>query len=74
MDAELTPAEERAIKALEKLAKTWPKSLWLYSASGSLNVMKKCNGQRVMLSGDGRIGPDWQVETILGIENDGGDW
>lgn len=35
----LSSAEEEAIKALEKLAKKWPKTLMLFSWSGSLVVL-----------------------------------
>lgn len=69
----ITPDEARAIKSLQRLAKTWPKSLWLFSASGALNVMKKgADGQRVILRNYG-VDPDYSLATIK-IENDGGDW
>ena len=41
MKLELTQEEKRAIKALERLEEIWPDSLWLYSAGGTLWVMKK---------------------------------
>lgn len=68
----LTQDEKRAIKALERLARGWPASLWLFSGSGSLCVMLKRDGQRVMTANDG-VDPDHCVATIK-IENDGGDW
>ena len=68
-----TPEEKRAIAALKRLAKTWPASLWLFSASGTLNVMQKGDdGDRVRLSCGG-ADPDANLATI-NIENDGGDW
>lgn len=71
--ATLTEDEARAIKALQKLAKTWPDSLWLFSGSGSLCVMKKDgNGDRAM-GGAGGYDPNAEVATV-NIENDGGDW
>lgn len=69
---DLTPEEKRAIAALKRLEKTWPKSLWLFSASGTLCVMKKDEQGDRIRSGDG-IDQAGQVATIK-IENDGGDW
>lgn len=68
----ITPEEKRAIAALQKLAKTWPKSLWLFSASGSLCVMQNDeNGER-RLRGDGV--DDDAIVALINIPNDGGDW
>ena len=48
-------------------------SLWLFSASGSLHVMRTGpDGQRIHTSDDG-VDQDFIVETI-DIPNDGGDW
>ena len=69
---ELTPEEEKAIRALRRLAKIWPDTLWLFSASGNLEVMKKNADYEKVHAGDG-YDPDFIVETI-NIENDGGDW
>lgn len=68
-----TPDEKRAVAALKRVAKSWPASLWLFSASGSLCVMQKGDdGDRVRLSCGG-ADPGAIIETI-NIENDGGDW
>lgn len=73
----LNHEERMAIKTLKALARTWPKSLWLYSASGSLCVMKKVGGKKMMVKqnspGPG-FDPNYMVEQISGIDNDGGDW
>lgn len=74
---DLTKEEERAIKALERLAKRWPETLWLYSASGTLTVMRMGpNGNHAVVGGreGAGIDPDYVVTTIEGISNDGGDW
>jgi len=70
---DLTPAETKAIAALQRLAKTWPKSLWLF-ANGSigLSVCKKKNGQRATTP-TGGMDQEYVVATVK-IENDGGDW
>lgn len=77
---ELTLEEERAIAALKRAAKIWPKSLWLFSASGNLNIMKKQAGERVMKLGEstsrssgGGVDPNYIVDSAK-IESDGGDW
>jgi hypothetical protein len=76
-DIEATPEEQRAINALKRLAKKWPRSLWLYSAAGTLCVMQADeNGEHRTGGGasanDG-MDPDYCLETI-NIPNDGGDW
>lgn len=69
---ELTRQEELAIELLKKAARHWPKSLWLFSASGTLNVMKEDdNGKRVM---DGYGYDQNYVIATIDIPNDGGDW
>ena len=62
----LTEKEAKAIRGLEQLAKNWPKSLSLFSHSGTLCVMKFHPGHPE--DERGRV-----VEVISGIDNDGGD-
>lgn len=78
MDHDLTDDEKRAIAALQRLAGKWPKSLWLYSASGSLNVMRRDSaGKRAVLDHGldqhGGVDPAYSV-AVIDIPNDGGDW
>ena len=74
--AECTREEKLAIAALKRLASRWPDSLWLFSASGRLCVMK-CdeNCERVYHPDSRGGGTDqaWIVDRI-DIPNDGGDW
>jgi hypothetical protein len=72
MSKELAKGERRAIKALEKIAESWPNTLWLYSASGTLYVMRKRDGKKAFFLGGG-VDPDYIVISI-NIESDGGDW
>ena len=75
LDPDLTTEEQRAIAILQRLAKRWPKTLWLYSASGTLNVMRCLpNGKHAMEPGLG-AGADieYRIATV-DIPNDGGDW
>jgi hypothetical protein len=69
---ELTETEEKAIRDLTSLSKKWPKTLWLYSAGGTLHVMRSKHGQHVFTSSGG-IDPDYSMATIA-IDNSGGDW
>lgn len=65
-DVARTPAELKAVAALERLAKAWPKSLTLFSWSGSLIVMRT----------EDRGSANYntiQYIPISGIPNDGGD-
>lgn len=74
-EMELTDAEEKAIKALKRVAKTWPKSLWLFATGSSLHVMRKTKqgkGVKAALKNE-CIDPKYRVAGI-NIENDGGDW
>jgi len=69
---DLTKEEEKAIKSLQRVAAKWPNSLWLFSASGSLMVMKNKDGGAAKTNSGG-VDPDYIVGTI-DIDNDGGDW
>ena len=74
----LTAEEKRAIASLKRLAKRWPKSLWLFSNGVSLNVMKtNRKGDQVFgaPSGDrNAVDPRYKVAVLSGIQSDGGDW
>jgi hypothetical protein len=70
---DLTAKERKAIGDLKRVAATWPKSLWLFSASGTLCVMMKdADGERVRHPA-GNVDAAWVADDIR-IENDGGDW
>lgn len=57
----VTKEEQKAIKALNALAKKWPDSLVLFSWAGSLQVWKDADGSKSV------------IESVLGIKSDGGD-
>ena len=76
MDIEPTNEERRAIATLKRLAKRWPDSLWLFSASGTLNVMRLRQDGEKARGGDNApdaFDPDYCLAP-LDIPNDGGDW
>jgi len=71
---EPTKREKECIDALKKLARKWPKTIWLFSGSGTLCVMRTGeNGEQITTSGGG-MDQDFVLDTIRGIPNDGGDW
>lgn len=75
-DVVLTTEERRAIAALKRLAARWPDSLWLFSAGGALNVMRRDeDGERAFtrMTGNDVVDPEYRVADI-DIPNDGGDW
>lgn len=61
----LTTEEHRAINALQRLGKRWPKSLKLFSWSGSLVIFDADD--------DLSRANDTVLAEIRGILNDGGD-
>lgn len=65
--------EEKAVKALERLAKRWPKSLWLFSANGTLCVMRCDEHGEHVLTQTGGVDQEYVIATI-DIPNSGGDW
>jgi hypothetical protein len=69
----LNDAEKRAIRTLHRLATSWPQSLWLFSASGTLCVMKAGPGGEHIHTADDGVDPDYVIDSI-DIDNDGGDW
>jgi len=73
-DLDLTQEELASIRSLKRLAKKWPKSLWLFSGSGSLWVMKYKSDGSPGMTPSGGVDPDFSVDVIAGIPNDGGDW
>ncbi len=64
--------EKKLVAALKRLEKSWPKNYWLYAASGTLCLMRKVDGQKVM-EGEG-FDSKYIVATFRKIESDGGDW
>jgi hypothetical protein len=72
-EIELTKEEQNAINTLHRLAKRWPKSLWLFSCDGNLTVMRKTTEGVRAEKRDGYMDPDFAVDRVA-IECDGGEW
>jgi len=73
MDFELTKEEKDAVNTLKRLAKKWPDTLWLFSGSSTLWVMKNGPDGRPVMTSNGGYDQNYSVAEIK-IENDGGDW
>jgi hypothetical protein len=74
MGERMTPDEKRVVRALQRLAKSWPPSLWLFAGSGGVHVMRKNADGSIATNPDGGFDQSMCVEHIRGIEADGGDW
>jgi len=73
MNLEPTKEEKSVIASLHRVAKKWPESLWLFSASGTLWVMRHDDEGNCAMLPCGGVDPDYTID-IIKIENDGGDW
>ena len=71
----LNDEEKKAVRVLNRLAKTFPKSLWLCSIDLGLYIMKPSWASgKGMMDEYGNYDREAVVEQILGIKNDGGGW
>lgn len=70
---ELTQEELKAIKSLHRLAKTWPKTLWLFAGEGEYISILKYGKDGQMMNESGVVDQDYIVDSVK-IPNDGGDW
>lgn len=72
--ADLTEEERRAIASLKRVAKKWPKSLWLFAGEHrGLEIMKTdANGQRAVLR-NYSFDPEYSVGNA-DFPADGGNW
>jgi hypothetical protein len=68
MDREdLTDEERKAVAALKRLAKRWPKTFWIFVGSGDIHVLRKQpDGSRATLPGGG-MDPEMIVATIRAL-------
>ncbi len=62
----LTDDEKRIVRALERLAKNWPRNLILFGGGGALSLRRDPDD-------GGFVGHEYEVASIQGIRNDGGD-
>jgi len=73
MKCELTKKEELAIKKVQRAFKDFPKTLWLWSGSGTLHIMKMNKDGDVAMK-NGYVDPDYLTDDSIDVINDGGDW
>jgi len=74
MDIELTDDEIKGIKALKRLAKKFPKTLWLFAGNGGLHVIKPGEDGKIVLTKSGGVDGDYHVDSVIDIYADGGDY
>lgn len=74
MKPELAREEIVAIRRLKNLAKRWPKTLWLFSGSGTLHVMRAGPEGEQVHTPSGGVDQEFAITAVDGILNDGGDW
>lgn len=72
MITDLSKEEKRVISALKRIEKIWPKTLWIFAASGEFVVMRSDEGGGHKFKNDG-VDHDFVVDQI-NIPCDGGDW
>jgi hypothetical protein len=65
--------EQQVIDALRRLRARWPRNLWLFAASGTLNVMRTDHNERRVTTDIGGMDPSASAASIK-IPCDGGDW
>lgn len=70
---EVTEEERRAIRALKRLAKTWPMSLGLFAGDGDLHVMRLSARGEFVFDTSGAVDQEYVITTI-DIPCDGGGW
>lgn len=68
----LTPQERNAIRALKRLMKTWPASLWLF-VDGDVRVMRMGDDGKHAPTVAGMPDRDYVVDSIE-MDCDGGGW
>jgi len=70
---EPTKEELKAINSLKRLAKKWPKSLWLFSNGMGISIMR-CGPDGGQATNEyGGMDQDYILDSV-NIPNDGGDW
>jgi len=72
-EIKMYPEEHKTFNSVKRLAKTWPKSLWLFSGAGTLCVMRCGADGKSVFTDTGGIDQDFVLDYIK-IPNSGGDW
>jgi hypothetical protein len=74
-DLELSQAELMAIRALKKVARTFPPTLWIFTTgSGDTYIMRKKAHGEIAFKDDGYPDRDYIVDNLHGIHIDGGEF
>lgn len=72
---DLTKEQRGAVNTLKRLGRRWPEGIWLYCTGTSISVFK-CgeDGEHVMEGRGGSPDVAYRVDSIYGIDHDGGDF
>jgi hypothetical protein len=71
---ELTHDESKAIRKLQKVARTFPKSLFIFVGNGSFHILKNNDDGSPPYNSNGGVESKNIVATITGFTADGGDF
>lgn len=74
---EITNEEQKAINSLNRLAKKWPETLWLFAGAGSLYVMKLGEDGLPVITEFGGVNPEYivgRIDIFCDGGGGGGDW
>lgn len=66
--------ERKLVAKLKRLQKDWPKGYWLFSASGTLHLMRMHPDGTRNVPGEDGMDHSLIVDSFRKIQNDGGDW
>lgn len=66
--------EKQIINLLDKLDKGWNKNYELYSACGTLNLIRKNEDGEVSMTKANGVDANAIIKSWHNIDNDGGDW
>jgi hypothetical protein len=65
--------EEQAIAALKRVAKRWPKTLWVFAGNGDLAILRAGPDGEHVHNESGSVDQAYIVDSV-DIPNDGGGW
>lgn len=69
----LTNEEIKAVEALEKVFKKFPKTLWLFN-DGTMSIMKYSKDGKAVYTKEGSVDQGYVVTVIHNLHSEGGAW
>ena len=62
--SDLTPEERKAIRAIKRIAKTWPDTLWLFADGGAILFLRTGPGGRHVVDEHGCVDRSYEVGSV----------